>query len=206
MSSRGSYRQLQRLGIPGDMSGYRTLTRSPRRLPAAVDARGAHLGAAGLARHQGPGPVPGPYHLRFMKNRFSLEGQTALVTGAGRGIGRACSLALAEAGAEVWLCARTKDELEKAAEVIKAAGGAARPWPCDVTDAHAFRNLLASMRRLDVFVNNAGSNIPEPFVEVSEAHLDQLLRLNVRAAFLCAQASAQKMLHAADRKSRGGAG
>ena len=140
-----------------------------------------------------------------MPDRFSLEGRTALVTGAGRGIGRACAAALAEAGAEVWLCARTRDELEQAAEVIKAAGGAARAWPCDVTDAHAFRNLLASMRRLDVFVNNAGTNIPEPFVEVSEAHLDQLLGLNVRAAFLCAQAAAQKMLQAADRKSRGGA-
>ena len=140
-----------------------------------------------------------------MPDRFSLEGRTALVTGAGRGIGRACAAALAEAGAEVWLCARTRDELEQAAEVIKAAGGAARPWPCDVTDVHAFRNLLASMRRLDVFVNNAGSNIPEPFVEVSEAHLDQLLGLNVRAAFLCAQGAAKKMLHAADRRSRGGA-
>jgi NAD(P)-dependent dehydrogenase (short-subunit alcohol dehydrogenase family) len=58
---------------------------------------------------------------------------------------------------------------------------------------------------LDVLVNNAGSNIPEPFVEVSEEHLDRLLGLNVRAAFLVAQAGAKKMLEAPDRKARGGA-
>jgi NAD(P)-dependent dehydrogenase (short-subunit alcohol dehydrogenase family) len=56
-----------------------------------------------------------------------------------------------------------------------------------------------------VLVNNAGSNIPEPFVEVSEDHLDRLLALNVRAAFLVAQAAAKKMLEARDRKDRGGA-
>ena len=61
------------------------------------------------------------------------------------------------------------------------------------------------MPALDVLVNNAGTNIPEPFVEVSETHLDQLLGLNVRAAFLCAQAAAKKMLEASDRATRGGA-
>lgn len=141
----------------------------------------------------------------MIPNRFSLEGRTALVTGAGRGIGRACALALAEAGAEVWLCARTKDEIEKAAAEIEAAGGKARAWVCDVTDAHAFRNVLAGMRELDIFVNNAGTNIPEPFAEVTEKNLDYLLALNVRAAFLCAQDAAKKMLHAPERKSRGGA-
>ena len=64
---------------------------------------------------------------------------------------------------------------------------------------------FAALPVLDVFVNNAGSNIPEPFVEVSEAHLDQLLALNVRAAFLAAQAAAKKMLEAPERKTRGGA-
>jgi NAD(P)-dependent dehydrogenase (short-subunit alcohol dehydrogenase family) len=58
---------------------------------------------------------------------------------------------------------------------------------------------------LDVLVNNAGFNIPEPFVEVSEEHLDQLLTLNVRAAFLVAQAAARKMLESPERKARGGA-
>ena len=67
------------------------------------------------------------------------------------------------------------------------------------------RKAIAALPVLDVFVNNAGSNIPEPFVEVSEEHLDRLLNLNVRAAFLAAQAAAKKMLESSERKTRGGA-
>jgi NAD(P)-dependent dehydrogenase (short-subunit alcohol dehydrogenase family) len=129
----------------------------------------------------------------------------ALVTGAGRGIGRACALALAQAGAEVWLAARTGDEIEQAAEEIRIHGGKARAMACDVTDAHAVRNLLASIRTLDVLVNNAGTNIPEPFLEVSEDHLDRLISLNVRAAFLVAQTGAKRMLQDPKRRERGGA-
>jgi NAD(P)-dependent dehydrogenase (short-subunit alcohol dehydrogenase family) len=137
--------------------------------------------------------------------RFRLDSRTALVTGAGRGIGRACAIALAQAGAEVWLIARTKDEVERAAGEIRAAGGKAHAAGCDVTKAVDLERIFSGIATLDVLVNNAGSNIPEPFVEVSEAHLDRLLDLNVRAAFLVAQAAAKKMLEAPDRRQRGGA-
>jgi len=134
-----------------------------------------------------------------------LEGRTALVTGAGRGLGRAAAEALAEAGAEVWLLARTESDLADAAEVIRNAGGAANALACDVTDAGALKRAIAGLPALDIMVNNAGTNIPEPFVDVSEDHLDRLLNLNVRAAFLAAQAAAKKMLEAPDRSARGGA-
>jgi len=137
--------------------------------------------------------------------RFRLDGRTALVTGAGRGIGRACALALAQAGAEVWLMARTRGEIDTAVAEIRSAGGVAHTVACDVTDTAAMQKAIAAIPVLDVLVNNAGSNIPEPFVEVSEAHLDRLLALNVRAAFLVAQAAAKKMLEAPERKARGGA-
>jgi len=137
--------------------------------------------------------------------RFGLEGRAALVTGAGRGIGRACALALAQAGAEIWLMARTRSEIDAAAAEIRAAGGKAHALACDVTNSDEMRQAVAAIPVLDILVNNAGSNIPEPFVEVSEEHLDRLLALNVRAAFLVAQAAAKKMLDAPDRKSRGGA-
>jgi NAD(P)-dependent dehydrogenase (short-subunit alcohol dehydrogenase family) len=135
-------------------------------------------------------------------SRFRLDGRTALVTGAGRGIGRACAIALAQAGAEVWLAARTRDEIEQVASEIRASGAGAHAVACDVTNSKDVQKIISSIPVLDVLVNNAGSNIPEPFVEVSEEHLDQLLDLNVRAAFLVAQAAAKKML---ESKARGGA-
>lgn len=137
--------------------------------------------------------------------RFRLDGRIALVSGAGRGIGRSVALALARAGAEVLLMARTRDEIEQAAGEIRESGGQARAVPCDVTDAAALAQAFAAITRLDVLVNSAGTNIPEPFVEVTEAHLDTLVGLNVKAAFRVAQAAARKMLEAADRKERGGA-
>jgi NAD(P)-dependent dehydrogenase (short-subunit alcohol dehydrogenase family) len=101
----------------------------------------------------------------------------------------------------VWLAARTRDDLESAAAEIRADGGRAHTVVVDVTAADPLRKAIAALPSLDVFVNNAGGNIPEPFVDVSDEHLDRLLSLNVRAAFIAAQAAAKKMLASA----RGGA-
>ncbi len=128
-----------------------------------------------------------------------------MVTGAGRGIGRSVSIALAQAGAEVWLVARTKAEIEEAATEIRSARGRAQTAVCDVTDTAAVKRVVSAIPVLDVLVNNAGMNIPEPFVEVTEEHLDRMLDLNVKAMFLVAQAVARKMLEHPDRKARGGA-
>ena len=136
---------------------------------------------------------------------FSLDGRVALVTGAGRGLGAGAALALAAAGAEIALMSRTAAELEEVAGRIRAAGGRARALPCDVRDGARVREAVGGLERLDILVNNAGTNIPEPFVEVSEEHLDRILGLNVRSAFLVAQAAVGKMLEAPDRRTRGGA-
>ncbi len=125
---------------------------------------------------------------------FRLDGKTALVTGAGRGIGRAVALALAGAGAELVLVSRTPSQLDQVAGEIARNGGRARALPLDVTDSGAVRNAVEGLGRVDILVNNAGLNRPQPFLEVDEETLDRLLTLNVRAAFLVAQAAARLMV------------
>jgi NAD(P)-dependent dehydrogenase (short-subunit alcohol dehydrogenase family) len=125
---------------------------------------------------------------------FRLDGKTALVTGAGRGIGRAVALALAAAGAELVLVSRTASELDEVARDIVALGGKARTLVLDVTSSNAVRDTFAALDRLDILVNNAGINRPQPFIEVDEPTLDLLLGLNVRAAFIVAQAAARLMV------------
>jgi NAD(P)-dependent dehydrogenase (short-subunit alcohol dehydrogenase family) len=126
-------------------------------------------------------------------NPFRLDGKLALVTGAGRGIGRAIALALGRAGADLLLNSRTPAELKAVASEIAVEGGRARALPFDVTDSGAARAAIAGLPRLDILVNNAGMNRPQPFLEVDEATLDRMLALNVKAAFVVAQAAARHM-------------
>jgi NAD(P)-dependent dehydrogenase (short-subunit alcohol dehydrogenase family) len=122
-----------------------------------------------------------------------LDGLTALVTGAGRGIGRGCALAMAEAGAEVIAVSRTETEIAEVVEIIRRRGGSGRALVCDVADTAAMQREFAALERLDVLVNNAGVSIPEPFLELTEAAIDTVVNVNVRAATLVAQAAARIM-------------
>jgi NAD(P)-dependent dehydrogenase (short-subunit alcohol dehydrogenase family) len=123
-----------------------------------------------------------------------FSGKLAVVTGAGRGLGRGCALALGALGAEVVLVSRTREELEIVAAEIRAAGGAARVAPGDVTAAADVARIFSALAQCDVLVNSAGGNRPMPFLEVDCGTLDQLIALNVRAMFLCAQAAARLMV------------
>jgi NAD(P)-dependent dehydrogenase (short-subunit alcohol dehydrogenase family) len=136
---------------------------------------------------------------------FQLNGRTALVTGAGRGLGVGMAHGLAQAGADVVLVARTATDIDKVSADIVAAGGRARSIVLDVTNDAEVQRTFAELPSLDILVNNAGTNIPQDFVDVESAALDKLLQLNVRAAFIVAQAAVRRMLSDADRASRGGA-
>jgi NAD(P)-dependent dehydrogenase (short-subunit alcohol dehydrogenase family) len=125
---------------------------------------------------------------------FSLKGQRALITGGSRGLGLGCAQLLANVGAEVIIVGRNATDLADAVKSITATGGKASSVACDVTDTAAIRSLLAGLPEIHVLINNAGTNIPEPFTAVTEAHFDSIFDINVRAAFFVAQAVAAKML------------
>jgi len=127
---------------------------------------------------------------------FRLDGKRALVTGAGRGIGLACAAALAEAGAQVTLAARTVDEIQGAAAAIRATGGLAEALQLDVQDLASVESLLRQTGPFEILVNNAGCNRPKPFVEVTEEDFDTVIDLNLKSAFFVARAVAAHMIDA----------
>ena len=119
-----------------------------------------------------------------------LNGKTVLITGAGRGIGRACAAAFAEAGASVIAVARTKTDLESlSTEYPKAVD----IWVHDVTK-DSFYQRIEAMTELDVLINNVGTNRPQAFVDVDTETLNSVVDLNVRAMFQTAQSAARVML------------
>jgi NAD(P)-dependent dehydrogenase (short-subunit alcohol dehydrogenase family) len=126
-----------------------------------------------------------------------LDGEHALITGAGRGIGRAVALALAEAGATSTLVARSVEELESVAAEIRAIGGAADVCPGDVTSPVAVERAVAvadAGGRLSLCVNAAGLNRTGPTAELALADWDIVLDTNLRGTFLVCQAAGARML------------
>ena len=134
-----------------------------------------------------------------MAGRFDLTGQRAVVTGAGRGIGKAIALALAEAGADVALLARTPSELATTQGLIEERGRRAIALPTDVGDGAQIRR--AAERALDFFgggvdilVNNAGTVGRQSILEMTEDEWDVVLDVNLKGTFLCTQAFAPPMI------------
>ena len=122
-----------------------------------------------------------------------LEGQTAVVTGGGRGIGRAIALAFAREGATVALASRSADELERTAAEIRGRGGRALALPTDVMSRAAVEELvsrtLEETGRLDVVVNNAGVFVWRAFAQLEEEDWDRILDTNLKAAYLLTRAA-----------------
>ncbi|MCJ8140965.1 SDR family NAD(P)-dependent oxidoreductase [Falsirhodobacter halotolerans] len=124
---------------------------------------------------------------------FRLDGRRALVTGAGRGIGCAIAEALAVAGAEVVLVARSADQVDRAAAALRDRGFPAHARAVDVTDLSAFAAMVRDAPPFDIFVNNAGTNRPKPLAQVTEEDYDAVMDLNLKAAIFAAQAVAARM-------------
>jgi len=129
-----------------------------------------------------------------------LEGKVALITGGGQGIGRALSLGLAEAGAEVALAQRTVSRVEAVAAEIEALGRRALPLHVDVTHKASVEAMIdavvSELGRLDILVNNSGIFPITQITRISEEEWDQVIATNLKGVFLCSQAALTPLRHA----------
>jgi 3-oxoacyl-[acyl-carrier protein] reductase len=129
---------------------------------------------------------------------MNLKDNVALVTGAGRGIGRVISLALGAAGAHVVTTARTQSEIEAVATEISAAGGEATALQVDLTDEASVRGLFAELQKrlgpLDVLINNAGIGFYGPLVDFPLEKFEKIMAVNVRGVFLCCREAMKIMV------------
>ena len=137
--------------------------------------------------------------------KINLKNKTALVTGAGKGIGMACAIALAEAGADLIIVSRTQKDLDKVAKIIKKFKSKCIAYACDVTNYTQIKNFINKQKKIDILVNNAGNNIPEHFTKVKTKNMEHLVRINTIATFNLAQLCSLKMIKAKNRKKIGGA-
>jgi len=136
--------------------------------------------------------------------KINLKNKVALVTGAGKGIGRACSIALAEAGADLILISRTKKDLNNVSKIIKKFKSKCSAFTCDVTNYNQVKKIINKQKKIDILVNNAGTNIPEHFTKVRKKNMEYMVKLNTVATFNLAQLCTLKMLEAKNRKKIGG--
>ena len=139
----------------------------------------------------------------YLKN-YNLKNKTALVTGAGKGLGRACAIALAEAGANLVIISRTQKDLKEVSKKIKKLKSKCKTYVCDITNYDEIKKIINNQAKIDILINNAGNNIPEHFTKVKTRNMEYLVKINTIATFNLAQLCALKMIKSKNRKKIGG--
>ena len=137
---------------------------------------------------------------KFLKD-INLKGKVAVVTGATKGIGRSTAIALHQVGASIIAIGRNKNELQSLKKKLKTR---IQSIECDVNDYEKINKAINKIKKIDVLVNNAGTNLPEPFLKVKKSSLETLLNVNTKAAFNIAKLCTKKMLELKNRKKIGG--
>jgi len=135
---------------------------------------------------------------------LDLKNKIALVTGAGKGIGRASAIALAEAGATLIILSRTESDLVKVKKEIIKLKRKCKYFVCDILNNNQVIDIFSKIKKLDILVNNAGTNIPSHFTKIKKKDMDYMVDLNIKSAFHIAQLASNKMLESKNRKSIGG--
>ncbi|MGD0854558.1 MAG: glucose 1-dehydrogenase [Dehalococcoidia bacterium] len=129
---------------------------------------------------------------------FSLKSRVAIVTGAGRGIGKAIAMGMAEAGATVVVAARTREQVEATAAAINESGGKSLAITADVRNKekvdYLINETLGKYGRIDILVNNAGGMFAVQTMEMSEKQWDVIISENLKSVFLCSQAAGKIMI------------
>ena len=115
--------------------------------------------------------------------KINFKNKNVIVTGAGKGLGKATAISMAEAGAHVFAISRTGSDLDKLEKIINRTNGKITKIICDITNYKNLISNLKKIKKIDVLVNNAGTNIPELFKDVRQTSLDKLVDLNLKAAF-----------------------